>query len=75
MDLDQYLAVANADVVEWPRLSQQVRLEREQAAHSYHVLDSEGRERGIFYTKEAAIRFCDRFWFKQFEKRPILKQF
>jgi hypothetical protein len=73
MDQNQYIATVSADVVEWPRLSQQVRLERKQAGYSFHVLDSAGRERGIFYNLFMAETFCERHGFETIEGRPILR--
>lgn len=79
---DEFLFVADADVVEWPRLSQQVRLERKQATHSYHVMDWNPiltminySEVAVFYSLDAAIRFCKRYKYSQVEQRQILRQF
>jgi hypothetical protein len=74
-DILDVIAIAQADVVEWPRLSQAVRLEREQATHSYSVRDDDGNERGIFYTLEAGLRFAARYNFYAVDRKPILRQF
>ena len=71
---DTFLFVVDADVVEMPRLSQAVRLEREQATHSYSVCDYLGNERGIFYTMWAATRFQHRYGFAQIDCKPILRE-
>ncbi len=71
---DTFLFTVDADVVEFGRLSQAVRLEREQATHSYSVYDYQGNEKGIFYTWEAAARFCARFLYGTYSRKPILTE-
>jgi len=72
---DEFIAVVQADVVEWPRLSQAVRLEREAATEYYSVWKPlDGNETAIFYTLEAAERYAirnDCF----IDRKPILRQF
>ncbi len=71
---DTFLFTVDADVVEFGRLSQAVRLEREQATHSYSVCDYMGNERGIFYTMEAADRFYSRYGMACVEMKPVLTE-
>ncbi len=71
---DQFDSIVHADVVEWPRLSQAVRLEREAATHSCHVYDVAGHERGIFYSEEAALRFLVKHGFHSYERKNILRE-
>ncbi len=71
---DTFLFTVDADVVEFGRLSQAVRLEREQATHSYSVYDYAGTERGIFYTLEAAARFYERHGMYCVEGKRILRE-
>ncbi len=71
---DTFLFTVDADVVEFGRLSQAVRLEREQATSYFSVCDYEGNERGIFYAFEAAKRFCDKHEFAGIDYKPILRE-
>ncbi len=71
---DTFLFTVDADVVEFGRLSQAVRLEREQAHWSYSVYDYAGTECGIFYTQEAAFRFCARYNMATVEPKRILRE-
>lgn len=73
--IDEYFDdIVACDVVEWPRLSQQVRLEKQHATTSLHVMDHDGNERGIFYALDVAAGFCDRYGFSHIEPRKILKE-
>ncbi len=75
LDVDTvFRDIVLCDVVEWPRLSQAVRLEREQATHSCHVYDVAGHERGIFYSEEAALRFLVKHGFHSYERKRILTE-
>ena len=78
-DQDQFLAIAHADVVEWPKNSQVIRMEKEQATVSYHVMrqgidgiEGEPEEVAIFYTMERAVQFCDKYGYWYVEPRDIL---
>ena len=68
--------IVACDVVEWPRNSQVIRLEKEQATHSYHVMrpgvDGEAEEVAIFYNLHRAAQFCDKYGYWYVEPRPIL---
>lgn len=68
----ELVGTVDCDVVEMPRLSQQVRLEKQHATTSLHVMDHCGNERGIFYALDVAARFCERYGFSHIEPRPIL---
>ena len=74
MDLDDYHVIVDAEVVEFPRLSLAVRLEREQATCYYSVRDDDGVERGIFYTLEAGLRFATRHSFYAVDRKNILRE-
>ncbi len=72
---DTFLFTVDADVVEFGRLSQAVRLEREQATHYYSVCDCEGNELAIFYTWDAAARFHERYERAAgIDYKPILRE-
>ncbi len=71
---DQFDAVVHAECVEWPRLSQAVRLEREAATISYSVCAETGSEIAIFYTSEAAERFCSRYGYAFYCGKSILRE-
>ncbi len=73
-ELEYLGASVDCDVVEWPRLSQAVRLEREQATCYYSVCTEVGVEVAIFYTLEAAGRFCSRYGYPAFSRKNILRE-
>jgi hypothetical protein len=68
------LGLVEADVVEWPKLSQAMRLERERAEHAYSVCDVDGTEKYICYTWEAALRFSTRYGYPQIDRKRILRE-
>ncbi len=76
--MENYMAVLDTDVVEWPRNSQVIRLEKEQATHSYHVMragiDGEPEEVYICYSMERAVQFCDKYGYWYVEPRKILEE-
>ncbi len=71
---DTEYETTQCDVVEWPRLSQAVRLEREAATCYYSVCTEAGAEVAIFYTWEAAGRFCSRYDYPAFSRKNILRE-